>query len=131
MKLKNTTIIALAKCGALSIKTSSIQASEAYKVLKFRRAIQRTFAEIQESERAIVAECNLTVTENGTIEGEESGKERFAELQSALYNEEQEIGDIKSVSYEDWHTLQQDNEGLCDPYIEDELENILWIAPTE
>ena len=131
MKIKNSTIIALARCGALNINSSEISASEAYKVLKFRRAIQKAFAELQEGEKAIVAQCNLTVTDKGALEGAESDKARFGQMQTTLYADEQEIGEMKPVSYENWHTLQQSNKGLCDPYVEDELENILWIAPTE
>ena len=131
MKLKNNIIIALVSNGALDITANDLDASQAYKVIKFRRAIQKAFGALQEAERAIITECGLEIGEKGILNGDDAGKEKFAKLRTELYADETEIGEVKSLPYADWHRLKGENKGLGNAYVEDNLEGVLWTAPVE
>lgn len=131
MKLKNNIIIALVSNGALNITANDLDAGQAYKVIKFRRAIQKAFEALQEAEKAIITECNLEIGEKGILNGEDADKEKFGKLRTELYNDETEIGEVKSLPYADWHLLKKENKSLGNAYIEDNLEGVLWTAPEE
>lgn len=131
MKLKNSIIIALVSNGALNITANDLDAGQAYKVIKFRRAIQKAFEALQEAEKAIIADCNLEIGEKGVLNGEDADKEKFAKLRTELSADETEIGEVKSLPYADWHKLKGENKGIANAYIEDNLEGVLWTAPEE
>lgn len=129
MKLKNNIIIALVSNGALNITANDLDAGQAYKVIKFRRAIQKAFEALQEAEKAIITECNLEIGEKGILNGEDADKEKLGKLRTELYNDETEIGEVKSLPYADWHLLKKENKSLGNAFIEDNLEGVLWTAP--
>lgn len=129
MKLKNNIIVALVNNGALNITANGLDAGQAYKVIKFRRAIQKAFEALLEAEKAIIADCGLEIGEKGVLNGSDESKEKFGKLRTELYADEAEIGEVKSLPYADWHKLKGENKGLANAYIEDNLEGVLWTAP--
>lgn len=130
MKVKNQIIVALANLGGASLTAGDIEATHAYKVIKFRRAVKSAFDEIAEKERDIINELGLEIGENGRLQGEDEKIRKFTELQKALYEDESEM-DCKTIPYEAWRELQKNNKGLQNPFIEDALEGVLWDAPEE
>lgn len=131
MKLKNNIIVALAQVGALNLNATALDAAHAYKVIKFRRAISKAFGELQEAEKGIIKDCGLEISADGKLEGPDEAKEKFAKLQKELYEDEADLGDIKTIPYEQWHALKKENKGLADAFVEDSLEEVLWNAPEE
>lgn len=132
MKLKNNIIIALVQAGCLALTAEAIDdASQGYKVIKFRRGVQKAFEGLQDAERAIINDCHLEIVEKGVLNGEDADKEKFAKLRNELYNDETEIGEVKALPYTAWHELKKACKGLAEPYIEDNLEGVLWVAPEE
>lgn len=126
MKLSNQLILALVSHGALYITATTLDASQAYKVLKFRRIVAKAIDKLREAEIALIRECGLDITDKGEITGQDSGKERFGRMRNELYADSTETDDVNLIPYSSWHTLQQENKGLADAYIEDSLEGILW-----
>ncbi len=131
MKLKNNIIVALAQVGCLNITANTLSAADGYKVIKFRRAVAKAFEALGEAERAIIKDCGLEIADKGELTGKDEDKAKFRKLQSELYADEADLGDIKAVSYESWHLLKNENKGLGNAFVEDSLEGGLWNAPEE
>lgn len=131
MKLKNNIIVALAQVGALNLNATALDAAHAYKVIKFRRAVAKAFEELQEAEEGIIKDCGLEIADKGELTGTDEAKAKFAKLQRELYEDEADLGGIKTIPYEQWHLLKQENKGLANAFVEDSLEGILWNAPEE
>ena len=131
MKIKNQLVLALVSNGVLNITATALNASQAYKIIKFRREVRKAFDELSEKEKDFIKDLGLEIGENGKLEGKEDDIKKFGEFQQALYEDEVELGDIKAMPYDAWHELQKENKALAIPFIEDGLENILWAAPEE
>ena len=131
MKIKNQLVLALVSNGVLNITATTLNASEAYKIIKFRRVVKKAFDELSEKEKDFIKDLGLEIGENGKLEGKEDDIKKFGEFQKALYEDDVELGDIKAMPYDAWHELQKENKALAIPFIEDELEGILWTAPEE
>lgn len=147
--MKNIDIINLVNGGALAITANDLGAEHAYKVLKFKKAVRKAYDAVLDSEKDILKEAGI---EDGIAfdkernELRESGSNaerlaeldkiftRFAELRSKLYNEEAELGDIKTIPFSAFHDLQRENKELDHRplnYFEEALEGVLWAAPEE
>lgn len=128
--MKNYEIILLAQRNALKLDTTTLDSAHAYKVLKFRRAVQEAFKKLQEAEKDLIEQCKLTLDDKGMIQGEEESRKKFTEMQAELYKDEVAV-ETKTLPYEQWHELQKANKQLVDANVEDTLEGVLWVAPEE
>lgn len=131
MKIKNNLLVILAQVGGLNITANNISAADAYKVIKFRRAVAKAFEALGEAEKAIIKDCGLEIAEKGELSGTDEAKAKFCKLQAELYNDEADLGDIKTITFESWHELKKENKALANAYVEDNLEGVLWNAPEE
>lgn len=150
MTLKNYQIIALANAGVLSSTNHDVDIKDAYKVFKFRKAISKALSAIQEAEKALLEECgigdpNAFNEQLHTAEGEELAEmrkkvESYNAQHADLYNDDADLGDIKTISYESWFALQKENSAkeingntfdIFSGGVEEMLENVLWVAPSE
>lgn len=131
MKIKNNLIIALFQAGCLNIAANTEDANHAYSIIKFRRGLAKAFTALQEAEKGLVDECGLTISENGKIDGKKDDLEKFTKLRAALYGDESDIELGNPIPYAVWHELKKSYKGLSDPYIEDSLEGVFWVAPAE
>ena len=144
--MKTIDILNLANAGILSITANDLDAAQAYKVLKFKKAVRKAFESIIESEKDILKEAGI---ENGQAfdkerkELRENGSNperlteldkqfsRFMELRNNLYKEDAEL-DCKAMPYEQFHILQKENkdvQGKPLNVFEDALEGVLWEEP--
>lgn len=153
--MKKQTIIMLANAGVQSITNHTLDAAQAYKVVKFRKAFNAALEAIGEDEKALLKEAgiddapsfNKELDElrkaNRTPEQEDKYKEmtekvkRYNELHAEMLQEEASI-DCKALPYEEWHKLQNENKEVGDKkvdllagWVEDMLEGCLWVAPEE
>ena len=147
--MKTIDILTLANAGILAITANDLDAAQAYKVLKFKKAVKKAFEAIIESEKDILKEAGIEdgqafdkerneLRENGSNSERlaELDKQfsRFMELRNNLYNEEAQLDDCKVMPYEQFHLLQQENKDLKGKPLnafEDLLEGVLWAAPEE
>ncbi len=153
--MKKQTIIMLANAGVQSITNHTLDAAQAYKVVKFRKAFNAALEAISEDEKGLLKEAgiedapsfNKELDElrkaNRTPEQEDKYKEmtekvkRYNELHAEMLQEEVTL-DCKALPYEEWHKLQNENKEVGDKkvdllsgFVEDMLEGILWTAPEE
>lgn len=148
--MKNSDIGTLTEGGIQNITTCALSASDAYKVYKFKRAIDKAFNNIIEMHKDILMNSGIENIEEfqdkykklyesaeRTLEEEkefdEIKKKDFtvSKLIKELYDDSSEL-DIKPLSYESWHALQVENKDIkvlsyCEPC----LEGVLWVAPEE
>jgi len=124
--MKNRTIILLVNNGVLSATAHDLDAANAYKLLGFKRAVKKQLDEIIEREKEI------------------KDDPKADELREELHNEEVKL-DCKTMPYGAFHALAKENRalpvfgqdgrqiGTSDPFsaFENELENVLWVAPEE
>lgn len=151
--MKKVDIINLANAGVQGATNHTLDAKDAYKVLKFRRALLAAFEGVREEIKANQAEAGIedpqafdkeradlralesrSADQDKRLADLDAKFQRFAELQKELLADEAELACI-TMPYASWHALQVENEktfpALSDPYVEDTLENVLWAAPEE
>lgn len=155
--MKKQTLIVLANAGIQSITNHTLDAAQAYKVVKFRKSFNAALDAIAEDEKALLKEAGIEDAPSfnkeledlrkadRTPEQEEKFKEmtekvaRYNELHAEMLQEEVTL-DCKAMPYEDWHKLQGENAekemngrkvDLLPAYVEDALEGVLWEAPEE
>ena len=146
--MKNIDILNLANTGVLAITANDLDAAQAYKVLKFKKAVRKAFEAIIESERDILKEAGIEdgqafdkerneLRENGSnperLAELDKQFSRFMELRNNLYKEDAEL-DCKVMPYEKFHILQKENkdvQGKPLNVFEDVLEGVLWEEPKE
>lgn len=154
--MKKQTIIMLANAGVQSITNHTLDASQAYKVVKFRKAFNAALEAIGEDEKALLKEAGIedAPSFNKELDGlrkvwsespekEKKYKEmtekvkRYNELHAEMLQEEVTL-DCKALPYEEWHKLQNENKEVGDKkidllagWVEDMLEGVLWEAPKE
>ena len=142
--MKNIDLLNLANAGILGIIANDLDASQAYKVLKFKRAVRKAFESLSEAEKDALKEAGIEdgaafdkerkeLSESGSNPArlEELDKQlaRYNELRQALYKEDAGLADCKTMPYSDFHTLQKENaEMKYKPLnaFEDLLEGVLW-----
>lgn len=105
MKLQNSIIIALGNSGLLSTTEHDVPAKDAYKVYKFRKAVGKAYSDLAEREKDFPKSA-------GVEEGKEPTDEqlsRIQELHTEMLNDETDLGDIKTMGYESYHILANEN----------------------
>ena len=146
-------IINLVNAGVPGITNHTIDGKHAYKVLKFRRAVLAAYNPLADEYNAIRKEAGiddpqafdkereeLHINTARTPEQEKRMAEmdktfaRYKELEHEMMTEEVKL-DCVPMPYEAFHALQVENEKTCPAlshgYIEDVLENVLWVAPED
>ena len=146
-------IFNLANAGIGNITNLTLDGKHAYKVLKFRRAINGAYTSLLDEIKAITKEAGIedpqtfdkgraelraitprTPDEDKRLAEMDKTFDRYKELEKELLSEEVKL-DCVPMPYEDFHALQRENEKTCpaitSPYIEDALENVLWVAPED
>ena len=156
--MKNIDIIALANCGVLSITAHDIPAAHAYKVLKFKRAVKASMAAFQDAERAIFHDCGVSDVagfnarlnelrekqrsedENAELHSMEKKIQEIQGLQNELREEDITLAGVKTMPYDVWHDLQNENKSVeisgktidvLSGDVEEVLEGVLWDSPEE
>lgn len=146
--MRNNDIFNLATNGVLQISANDLDAAQAYKVLKFKRAVKKAFEDIAESEKELLKDAGIEDAvafdkeRKELVESKENHERltemdkqfnRFLELRENLYNEEVGL-DCKTIPFEQFHLLQKENKELKNKPLnvfEDILEGVLWAAPEE
>ena len=153
-------IITLVNCGILSMTAHELGTKEAYKAFKLKKEVERVFKEMQDEQKAIREENGLTeevvnniqkIMDKVNIKTNVTEDER---QQLLAYNEQNRVVtgllkeanqcevtlDIKTISYEDWRTLQAENRAkdingrtfdILGGEAEVVLEGIFWEEPKE
>lgn len=150
-------ILALAQSGINGITAHTLPAAQAYKIVKFRSALNKAYEGIRESQQALLKDAGIenvddfnkefqelkavsdpTAEQTERIKDMEAKDRRFGELYNELLNEDATLEGVKPMPYEDWHKLQIENAekgekkpDLLPAWVEDALEGILWEAPKE
>ncbi len=152
--MKKQTIIMLANAGVQSITNHTLDASQAYKVVKFRKELVAALESLSKDEEALrkdagiedpqafdkeLQELRESKSDAKRLEEMEGILKRFIELRAELLNEEVTL-DCKTMPYDEWHKLQVENSekemngkkvDLLPAFVEDALEGVLWVAPEE
>lgn len=153
--MKKQTLIVLANAGIQSITNHTLDAAQAYKVVKFRKAFNAAIDAIAEDEKALLKEAGIEDAPSfnkeledlrkadRTPEQEEKYNEmtekvkRYNELHAEMLQEEVTL-DCKALPYAEWHKLQNENKeigerklDLLSGWVEDVLEGCLWTAPED
>lgn len=142
--MKNIDIFNLANAGVLAISANDLDAAHAYKVMKFKRAVRKAFESLVSSEKDALKEAGIedgvafdkeieelrkTNADKAKLEAMEKQLARFFELRQNLINEDADLGEIKTIPYEQFHLLQKENKNLPNKPLnafEDVLEGVLW-----
>lgn len=156
--MKKRDIILLANLGVTNITNHDLEPANAYKVVKFRKAINSNFESISKEVEAIRKDVgiedgkafddellelravrNRSEEQAKRLDEMEATLKRFSDLLEELNNEDVDLG-IKAMPYDVWHKLQDENKDkelggtkrdLLSGYVEDILEGVLWAAPAD
>lgn len=154
--MKNLDLIILINAGILNITNNDLPAASAYKVVKLRNVLSKAFEKLQELERDLLKDKNiddpqkfsqeietLRNKEDKTEEDEAKLKELtekfddYINARTEFLNDDTPLEGIKTISYEDWHTLRKENRPkdgnneILNNYVESILENVFWKAPED
>ena len=144
--MKNYDILNLVNGGIFAVTANDLDASQAYKVLKFKKAVKKAFDNIAESEKSLLAEVGIEDAQAFDKEREELTKsgenaerlaeldktlERYLGLRKNLYDEEVTLEGIKTIPYETFHELQKENRELSNKPLNVFDSLVLWVAPEE
>lgn len=154
--MRNKDLLYLASQGILNITSYTLTADNAYRVFKFRKALNTAIESIQESERRLWSEADiedgrLFDIEIEKLRAEGPSKElelaeeklsRYRKLRESLYEEDAQLeaGGNTAIPYGEWRKLQEENKAIefngrsinvLSGYAEILLENVLWKAPEE
>lgn len=150
--MKKQTIIVLANAGIAAMTNHSLAPEYAYKVVKFRKALNAALEAIGKDEETIrkdagiddpqafdkeLMELRESKSNPKRLEEMEGQLKRFNELRMEMLKEEVEL-DCKTLPYAEWHKLQcenkevgEDKRDLLSGWVEDVLEGVLWVAPED
>lgn len=148
--MKNADIVALMNGGIQNITSVTLPAAQAYKVYKFKRAIEAAYNAIVDSQKGILKQVGIEDLQEFQKRYKELSdiKERTSEEQAELDSiakKDKDAGklvqelyadttnlDVKTLPYEDWHNLQAENKDVkLLTYLEPMLEGVLWTATDE
>lgn len=144
--------------GIANITNHTLEPAQAYKVVKFRKALSGAIDAYVESEKAILKDAGIddgqafdnelvelrkaakpSKEQKARLEEMEAKLKRYNELRAELLKEEVKL-DCKTMPYDAWHQLRSENKDveingkkidLLPNFIEDILEGVLWEAPKE
>lgn len=150
--MKKSEIILLVNAGVQAITNHDLSTEHAYKVVKFRKAINNAYEAIAKDEETLrkdagiedpqafdkeLKELRESKADEKRLAELEAQLKRFLELRNEMIKEDVNL-DTKTMPYEAWHTLQNENKAVGEPkrdllsgFVEDLLEGILWEAPEE
>ena len=157
--MKNQDIVFLANRGILAATGHCLDANSGYQFYKFKKALNKAFNEIGDTERELLKEAGIIVAPeefNARMEALNS-KERtpeedsemlsmrgksltYARLRENLYKENTELPSVTPISYEMWRMLQDENKAVTfgnqtvdvfSGLVEELLEGVLWSIPEE
>ena len=156
--MKRQDIILLTNLGIQAVTAHTLDAAHAYKVVKFRKAVQAALDAYNKDKEAILKDAGIedgnafddelnklrqisdrTADESLRLKMMEDTLKRFAELHRALLDDEVTL-DCKTMPYAEWHKLQVENKDkeingrkmdILSGYVEDILEGVLWETPAE
>ncbi len=156
----------LFKNGMMNITAHTLDAAHAYKVVKFKSILKNVMNNIGEMEKSFSKELgiddafinrindllskdekDLTKKEKEELAGLREIDNKFGEMRKAMLQEEADLSEAKTMPYEEWKKLQDENKDQQLSYrdnlgqiinqrellmvFEAELEGILWKAPEE
>lgn len=153
-------IITLVNCGILSMTAHDLGAKEAYKAFRLKKEVERIFKEILDEQKAIKEDNGLTeevmnniqkIMDKVNVRANATEDERqllldFNEKNRVVTglikeaNKSEVTIDIKTISYEDWRTLQEENKAkeingktydILGGEAEVILEGVFWEEPKE
>ena len=132
--MKQTLIRQIAESGIMTASANTLDAAQAYKVLRWKSVIRKAYEDQEEARKNILKEVftedELTRLNSGSADEELQPKlQRFSDLYGSLMGEEVNL-DLKKVPYEAWHALSKEN-SLKLGVLETELEGVLFDAPKE
>lgn len=150
--MKKSEILFLVNTGVQAITNHTLSPEHAYKVVKFRKALNKAYDAIVKDEEDIrkdigidnpqifdkeIVELRENHSDEKKLESMEAQLQRFIELNNEVLKDEVTL-DCIPMPYEEWHKLQNENKEVGDPkrdllsgYVEDILEGVLWTAPKE
>ena len=148
--MKNADIVTLVNGGIQNITALTLPSSQAYKVYKFKRAIEAAYNSIVDSQKGILKQVGIedlqefqkrykelsdikerTSEEQAELDSLVKKDENAGKLVQELYGDTTSL-DVKALPYEDWHNLQAENKDVkLLTYLEPMLEGVLWTAPEE
>lgn len=144
--MKKVNLLSMYDSGVFDITANSIDATNAYKVLKFKREGRKAYESYADSEKSIQEEVgimdaeafdkerhDLLANNSNPARLEEMNKqfERYCELRRALLDEEVTFS-CNAIPYALFHELQRENQHIQNKPLnifEELLEGILWEAP--
>lgn len=156
--MKNKDITTLVRAGLLSMSSHDLPATEAFKAVRLKMAVQEAFSALAEAERRILSECGIESVEKhnarqqelsaGTrlTEAEQAELDRLTEMtrrvnaMTAALREEEVNLNVKTVDYGTWRTLQNENRAvnvdgqavdILGGYAELLLHGVFWTDPVE
>lgn len=155
--MKKLDIFNLVSGGILQITNYDLEPAHAYKVTKFRTAVNKALDDIKNAEKDILkglgivdpAEIDkkiydlksknpLTEEEQQELEHLQDLVKKFNETRRQMLEEETTLENVKTLPFEQWHALRKENRpkdaNSYDPlnnYVEELLEGILWKAPED
>ena len=148
--MKNADIVTLVNGGIQNITALTLPSSQAYKVYKFKRAIDAAYNAIVDSHKDILKQAGIedlqefqkrykelsdikerTSEEQAELDSLVKKDENAGKLVQELYRDTTNL-DVKAMPYEDWHNLQAENKDIkILTHLEHTLEGVLWLAPEE
>lgn len=158
--MKKQDIITLVNCGILSMTAHDLKPAQAYKAFKLKKEVEKVFKAIQDEQKGIREEAGITEEmsekiskiidkvnmKSSVTEDEKQELLAYNELNrkvSSLYkeaNKEDIEIDIKTIPFDDWRVLQEENRSkrigenefdILGGEAEIILENIFWEEPKE
>ena len=158
--MKKQDIITLVNCGILSMTAHDLKPAQAYKAFKLKKEVEKAFKAIQDEQKGTREEAGITEEmsekiskiidkvnmKSSVTEDEKQELLAYNELNrkvSSLYkeaNKEDIEIDIKTIPFDDWRVLQEENRSkrigenefdILGGEAEIILENIFWEEPKE
>lgn len=155
--MKKLDIFNLVSGGILQITNYDLEPAHAYKVTKFRTAVNKALDDIKNAEKDILnglgiadpvevdkkiydlkSKNPLTEEEQQELEHLQSLVKKFNETRRQMLEEEVTLENVKTLPFEQWHALRKENRpkdaNSYDPlnnYAEELLEGVLWKAPED
>ena len=158
--MKNRDILSLVERGFLTTTNHTLSAAAGYRFYKFRKAVNKAYLAITESESELLAAAGIDShplafnkrLEDLRVKAERTADEQkelvemakkastYNQMRAEMQNEEVEMPAIILLTYEEWKALQDENSAveyngktvdvLSGP-VEELLEGVLWAVPEE
>lgn len=134
-------VMNLMMSGVMSVTVHTLSPEHSYNVYLFKKRIRTAFQDLQDSEREILGMLGVKDIQALHLEDDATIK-RYNEMCQKLHAETISMDDVKALPYDEWRKLQDENKAtpvhfrgkditvdVFSGYVEECLENILWVAP--